>query len=53
MTNADFLLRAYIERFDDSNISNDDLKYWLDNVWIPEARVYLETIKESEGNNGI
>ncbi len=31
-------IEAYVEKFDDQSLSNDEVKRWLDRVWIPESR---------------
>jgi len=33
-----FLLAQYIAKFDDNKLSNEEVKSWLDTVWIPSVR---------------
>lgn len=44
MDEATKLLKEYIEKFDDDNVENEQLKNWLDSEWIPEIRDFLAKI---------
>ena len=45
--NADLLamLESYLIAFDNEDISNRNLKQWLDDTWIPQARAAIAKAK--------
>jgi hypothetical protein len=36
------LLEIYIRKFNDETISNEEMKIWLDDEWLPAVRDILE-----------
>lgn len=44
MEKAVTLLKDYFRVFDDESITNEEMKNWLDNKWIPEAREFLQDV---------